>query len=149
MSTEEDEEIINFLEKLESVNEDDNKIFEKIKNYLIKVPGIYDSMGVGFFEDSGWWVKFIIDIDHKLAWNIVQEMGYVLNELSLLERLPTIFKPVSPPPYLNGGPKEFLSWVIECRDNEFTPDNCMEWLEGRLPNPVDDIAEWQANNDDV
>jgi hypothetical protein len=142
----EDDEIMNFLEKLESNNENDDKVFEKLKNYLSKVPGIYESIVAGLFEDSGWWVKFNIDIDHKLAWNVVQEMGYVLNYLSLDERLPTIFKPVSPPPYLNGGPKEYLSWVIECIDNEFTPDNCMEWLEGRLPNPVDDFSEWETND---
>jgi hypothetical protein len=143
MSTEEDE-IINFLEELESKNKN-TKIFDKLRNYLSKVPGIYESIVTGLFEDTGWWVKFNIDIEHSLAWNVIQELSYVLNYLSLAERLPTIFKPVSPPPYLNGGPKEFLSWVIECIDNEFTPDNCMEWLEERLPRPVDNVAEWKIN----
>ncbi len=46
--------------------------------------------------------------------------------------LPTRFYPVSPAPYLNGGPKNFLSWIIENTDREFTPDNMKEWLEGRL-----------------
>jgi hypothetical protein len=70
-----------------------------------------------------------------MAWRIVQELGHVLNYVSLNERLPTIFIPVSPPPYMNGGPRNFLSWVIECRDAGFTPSNCAEWLEGRLPGP--------------
>jgi hypothetical protein len=63
--------------------------------------------------------------------------------LSLDERLPTVFKPVSGPPYLNGGPREFLSWVIECVSTDFTPSTCAEWLEGRLPRPVADLSQWQ------
>ena len=42
------------------------------------------------------------------------------------ERLPTIFMPVSPPPYANGPAREFLSWVIESRDPEFTPEVCVQ-----------------------
>ncbi|SPE35761.1 hypothetical protein SBA3_2300022 [Candidatus Sulfopaludibacter sp. SbA3] len=57
----------------------------------------------GRLEGEGWWVKFAIDISHRLAWNVVQELGHVLNYLSVNERLPTVFKPVSPPPYANGG----------------------------------------------
>ena len=147
MSTE-DDGIIEYLNKLESQNEVNNKEFIKLKNYLVKIPGINELLADGFFEDSGWWIKFIIDIEHKFAWNVVQEVGYVLNNLSVTEPLPTIFKPVSPPPYLNGGPKEYLSWVIECSNKDFTPDNCMEWLEGRLPNPVDDIKQWEKNENE-
>jgi len=47
----------------------------------------------------------------------------VLNYLSLDERLSTVFMPVSPPPYLNGG-VEFLSWVIECRDRDCARHHC-------------------------
>jgi hypothetical protein len=67
-----------------------------------------------------------------------------LNCPSVDERLPTVFMPVSPPPYLNGGPREFLSWVIECRDGTFTPDLATERLEG-LPSPVEDEREWSQN----
>jgi hypothetical protein len=94
-----------------------------------------------------WWVKFAIDIDHELAWRVVQEFGHVLNYVSLDERLPTVFKPVSPPSYLNGGPRDFLAWVIECDSPEFLPYQCAEWLEGRLPRPVDDLATWK--NEDL
>jgi hypothetical protein len=55
--------------------------------------------------------------------------------------------PVSPPPYLNGG-VEFLSWVIESTDPSFSPDNCLEWLEGRLPRPVDELSQWQTDDDE-
>jgi hypothetical protein len=87
-------------------------------------------------------VKFSLDIDHKLAWNVVQELGNVLNYLSINDRLPTLFMPVSPPPYMNGGPREYLSWVVECRDESFTPEMAAEWLQGRLPQPVEDDSEW-------
>ena len=72
----------------------------------------------------------------------MQELGHVLNYLSLEERLPTVFKPVSPPPYLNGGPDQFLSWVVEGDGKRFSAADCAEWLEGRLPRPVDDLSQW-------
>ncbi len=114
-----------------------------LTEYLARIPSINPNMGSGVFENGHWWVKFQIDIQHKLAWQVVQELGHVLNYMSLEERLPTLFMPVSPPPYMNGGPNEFLSWVIECKDKEFEPATCVEWLEGRLPRPVDDLKEWE------
>lgn len=122
--------------------------FAELLDYLHRVPAIETgAIGKGRFEDSTWWVKFSIDIEHPLAWHVVQEFGHVLNYLSLDSRLPTVFMPVSAPPYMNGGPKEFLSWVIECRDLKFTPSDCREWLEGRLPRPVDDLSEWNLDGD--
>lgn len=48
---------------------------------------------------------------------------------------------------MNGG-EEFLSWVIESQSPEFTPDLCAEWLEGRLPRPVEDINQWSFDDED-
>jgi len=121
----------------------DDKSFDKLLRYLGKVPSIESSIGKGI-EDGLWWIKFKINIKHKLAWNVVQELGHVLNYMSVDERLPTVFKPVSPPPYMNGGPHDFLSWVIETESVDFTPDDAVEWLEGRLPNPVDSMKEWKT-----
>lgn len=115
---------------------------EVLENYLLRIPSINAPIGKGHFEDGNWWVKFAIDVDHPLAWNVVQELGYVLNSLSIEERLPSVFMPVSPPPYMNGGPRDFLSWVIEPQDSGFTPSLCAEWLEGRLPRPVEDLDQW-------
>ncbi len=120
--------------------------FEKLLNYLERLPAIHlpagrNSIGFGEFDNGDWWAKFRINTAHALAWRHVQELGFVLNYLSLTEPLPSVFKPVSPPPYLNGG-EEFLSWVIESTDPEFTPDLCALWLEGRLPRPVDDLEQW-------
>jgi hypothetical protein len=125
--------------------------FHKLLAFLARIPAVQtnDTPWGGFgsgMNDVGWWVKFSLDIDHSLAWSAVQEIGYVLNELSLSERLPTVFKPVSPPPYLNGGPRDYLSWVIECHDGTTRPGTIADWLEGRLPKPVEDITAWPEDD---
>jgi hypothetical protein len=116
--------------------------FQSLISYLSKVPSVQPEISHGFYDDKNWWVKFSLDIDNKLAWNVVQELGHLFNYLSLEERLPTAFYPVSAPPYMNGGPSDFLYWIIESKDSAFSPDKAKEWLEGRLPNPVDNIDEW-------
>jgi hypothetical protein len=121
--------------------------FQPLLAYLKKLPAIDPSIGSGTGDEVPWWVKFSIDTEHPMAWRIVQELGHVLNYLSLNERLPTVYMPVSPPPYMNGGPRNFLSWVIECSDAAFTPSSCAEWLEGRLPRPVDDPEQWKLDED--
>ena len=121
--------------------------FEKLEAFLRRVPAIRPPIGKGGLGEGRWWVKFAIDIDNVLAWNVVQEFGHVLNYLSLDERLPAAFMPVSPPPYMNGGPAEFLSWVIESKDPSFSPDDAVRWLEGRLPRPVEDVSEWKPEDD--
>ena len=125
----------------------DEYSFEKLKALLARVPAVQRNVGVGQLDGGGWYAKFGLDISHRLAWNVVQEFAHILNYLSISERLPTVFMPVSPPPYLNGGPDEYLSWVIECRDTSFTPDKTGEWLEARLPDPVEDEAEWLGTSE--
>ncbi len=117
--------------------------FKPLISFLEKIPAIEKPIGSGESEGGYWWVKFSLDIEHELAWHTVQELAHVINYLSVNERLPTTFYPVSPPPYMNGGPDEFLSWVIENKDVDFTPSKMKTWLETRLPNPVEDEAEWQ------
>ncbi len=116
--------------------------FEPLVSFLARVPAIQPPIGTGRDAEGRWWVKFPIDIAHPLAWHVVQELGHVLNYVSLEERLPTVFKPVSPPPYMNGGPEQFLSWVVECDDPAFEPGRAAEWLEGRLPRPVNEMSGW-------
>lgn len=43
---------------------------------------------------------------------------------------------------MSGGPRDYLSWDIECRDPSFGSDSALEWLEGRLSRPVDDAQKW-------
>lgn len=126
----------------------DQRDFDKLLAYLRRVPAISPSaMDTGKLDDGNWWVKFSIDVDHPLAWHVVQEFGCVLNYLSVTERLPTVFMPVSPAPYLNGGPEEYLSWVIESKSRSFKPGTVADWLEGRLPRPVDDLSQWASEDD--
>jgi len=127
--------------------------FHALLAFLARVPAIElndsDYAGFGSGEDAGvWWVKFSIDIWDDHAWHVVQELGHVLNMLSLEEPLPTTFKPVSPPPYMNGGPEDYLSWVIECPTEQMSPERVAEWLEGRLPRPVDDLENWPEVEED-
>jgi hypothetical protein len=123
----------------------DDAEFAPLTSFLERVPSILDPVAFGTETDGiAWWAKFSIDVSDPLAWRAVQELAYVLNYLSLNERLPTVFMPVSPPPYLNGG-VEFLSWVIECRDRSCTPAVVAEWLFGRLPRPVDDREKWKID----
>jgi hypothetical protein len=123
--------------------------FQRLVAFLGRVPAIGSgTIGRGVTDDGRWWAKFHIDVDHRFAWRVVQELGHVLNHMSLNERLPTVFKPVSPPAYLNGGPRQFLSWVVECQEPSFSPSTCAEWLEGRLPRPVDDEAQWMVGDED-
>ena len=122
--------------------------FAGLLAYLRRVPAIEPSIGTGYSDGGRWWVKFAIDIQHPLAWRVVQEFGHVLNYMSIEEKLPTVFMPVSPPPYLNGGPHDYLSWLIESRTVDFKPDACAEWLDGRLPRPVTDANAWSVDDDD-
>ena len=116
--------------------------FARLTLFLQTIPSGVTPIGYGHSDVGVWWVKFALDIENPLAWNVVQELAHVLNYVSVEERLPTVFKPTSPPPYLNGGPGEYLSWVIECFDEKFTPDDVAAWLQGRLPRPVNDLNEW-------
>lgn len=75
-----------------------------------------------------------------------KELGFVLNCIFLNDRLPTVFMPVSPPPYLNGGPKVVLSWVIE-GETKISPSIVLEELDGRLPRPVENREEWGRADD--
>jgi hypothetical protein len=127
--------------------------FRKLIDYLARIPAmeLLPTASRGFSagdRPNGWWLSFSLDIEHPLAWAAVQEIASVLNGLSLTERLPTVFKPSSPPPYLNGGPEEHLSWVIECSDPQMKPGTIADWLEGRLPQPVDDEDAWSHDGGD-
>lgn len=119
----------------------DESAFKTLIDYLEKVPSV--NKPIAFGDENGlWWIKFSLDTENQLAWSVVQELGHVINYLSIDERLPTVFYPVSPPPYMNGGPYDYLSWVIETKDKAFKPGTLMKWLEGRLPSPVEDLEQW-------
>ena len=119
-----------------------SEYFKELEAFLSQIPAIGNPVGKGETEEGLWWIKFNLDIHHPLAWQVVQEFGHVINYLSLDEPLPTLFYPVSPPPYMNGGPDKYLSWIVESKQNTFTPSDLAKWLEGSLPSPVDDFTQW-------
>lgn len=119
--------------------------FDRLYQFFCKMPSVQKQRIVAHGSDGNiaWWFKFNIDVEHPLAWQTVQELGHVLNYISRDERLPTQFLPVSPPPYMNGEAKDFLAWVIQCNHADFSPDVVCDWLEARLPNPIDDESKWK------
>lgn len=128
----------------EKNNKLDNRAFKTLIEYLEKIPSMTKPISFDSDENGLWWIKFQLDINNELAWNVVQELGCVINYISINERLPTIFYPVSPAPYMNGGPEDYLSWVIETKDAEFKPGILMKWLNERLPKPVNDLEQWEV-----
>ena len=85
--------------------------FDRLHQFFCKVPSVQQARVDSYGSDGqhAWWFKFQIEVEHPLAWQTVQELGHVLNYISRDERLPTQFLPVSPPPYMNGDAKDFLS----------------------------------------
>lgn len=69
----------------------DERVFNPLKGYLTRVPAVDSAISFGYYDNGLWWAKFRIDINHPLAWQVVQEIGCVCNYLSIDERLPTIF----------------------------------------------------------
>src|SRR5262245_6109589 len=59
--------------------------FSRLIQFLMRVPSIRHNdtpssgIGTGRDQDGLWWIKFGIDIEHPLAWSVVQELGHVLN----------------------------------------------------------------------
>ena len=126
--------------------------FHKLLDYLSRIPAVqtngtpWRGFRTGEGDHGCWWVKLQIDINHRLSWHAVQELGSVLNGPSLTQRLTSVFKLVSPPPYMNGGPGDFLSWIIEVSDRDMRPGMIVNYLEGRLPRPVDDLYQWDLED---
>jgi hypothetical protein len=114
---------------------------EKIKDLLLKIPCIKD-VYVSEKKKPFWWLKFSIDIDSNIAWNVVQEFSHILNYISVDEKLPTRFYPVSAPPYMNGGPKDFLYWIIEPTIPFVDSNIIYDFLIGRLPEDLEKEENW-------
>jgi hypothetical protein len=126
----------------------DDPLFAPLLESLRTVPAIHDPIGSGVGTEVRWWVKFGIDIAHPLAWNVVQEL--TRSELSVARGTAAdrIHASLAAAVY-DEGPKDFLSWVIESTDSQFTPGDCAEWLKGRLPRPLSDPAQWNTEDQDI
>ena len=112
---------------------------EYIKQFFGKIPCV---QGVVFVNINSWYIKLDFDLNSKIVWNVIQELSFVLNNLSLLKKLPVIFKPISPPPYLNGGPERFLSWIIEPTSQGVDPTIIISTLAMYLPTQIENEKAW-------
>lgn len=121
-----------------------NDSFKKLEELITKIPAVKSPVAKGTYENGFWWLKFSIDLAHPLAWNVVQHFGHAINYLSISERLSTVFYPVSSPPGATNNPAEALAWIIETTSQDFSPNELAEWLDSRLPNPIDDTKEWSG-----
>ncbi len=74
------------------------------------------------FDDGRWWVQFRLDLDHPKVWIVLQELSFQINNRAVVGKLPVKLIPWSGSPE-NGGPKDQLTWRIECYDERFTPDD--------------------------
>ena len=113
-----------------------------LSDYLRRIPGLE----LSFVSEPGeepWRIGFSIVITHPLAWDVVQHLAWVLNNLSLQEKLPVRFMPMSAPPYLNGGPRHHLWWVLFSIAPAVDPAEIARVLEDSLPSPVEDVAAWR------
>jgi plasmid stability protein len=119
---------------------------QDIKALLTKIPCV-QFVATSKIGEPFWWLKFGIDINSEIAWNVVQELGHILNYLAVDEKLPTTFYPVSPPPYLNGGPEEFLSWIIEPSIPFVDTNSIHTYLEVRLPESYDKEENWHFDGE--
>lgn len=122
--------------------------FARLIDFLSLIPGVEadDGPSRGMTTETGagsWRVGFVIDVFHDLSWETVQEMAHALNG----QASGATFKPMSPAPDQNGGPDEFLSWVIEAGE-ALSPDTLADHLKATLPSPVEDERAWIGESDD-
>lgn len=101
-----------FVELLGGGGGNTPKEFDVFCAFISRVPAAsFDSGSLN--EDGSWRAQIRIDIDHMLAWQVVQEFGFVLNWVSVTEPLPTRFFPRSSPPYLNGAPVNIFTGLLK------------------------------------
>jgi hypothetical protein len=120
---------------------------KRLAKLIGTLPGVKGPVAHNASDQWFWWVKFTIDTRHALAWHVIQRLGYVFNYYSIEQHFDTKFMPVSPPPDLNGGPRQYLSWVVEATLGFYDPGPSMEALRRELPQNVKSKAEWMRYDD--
>ena len=116
---------------------------DALADLIRQLPGVHPSVGRSTPEDAFWYVKFSLDRTHPLAWHVLQRLGFVFNYISLEFRYSTVFMPVSPPPYLNGGP-EFLNWAVEAKVPFYDPRHVTRALRAELPEHLGRAKAWRT-----
>ena len=113
-----------------------------LARFLDSIPCI-EVLGGKRVEGDWWWVKFRIDPASRLSWYVVMELGHILNYFALNDPLPTVFKPVAPPPQGNDAGLDDCAWVIECFKPEFSPIECATVLRQFGPSPASSVSAWE------
>ncbi len=93
-------------------------------------------------DDGFWWVKFHLNMENPVSIVIVQALAHILNAKSLNDPLPTRFFPTSSPPYMNGGPKVHLHWVIEPFTHDVTVSDIFAAIDSTLLFDIESEVEW-------
>ena len=84
-----------------------------------------------------WWVRFQLDIDHPASSDLIQSFSYVLNTSCLDELVNRKFFPVANPPDFPVTPSRSLSWMIECLEDDCSPQFVTSYLKKNKPVPDD------------
>ncbi|MFN0063572.1 MAG: hypothetical protein ACKVPX_13780 [Myxococcaceae bacterium] len=116
--------------------------------FVKQIPAV-NVLANGEHEDGRWWIRIGIDLNEQIAWSVVQQLAFVLNQQSAGEQLPTLFMPVSLAPAVHGGPAGQLNWVIESREARVDPEWIARVLDARLPRPVNERERWLAREPSV
>jgi hypothetical protein len=111
----------------------------EVIDFFKKIPAL-DSPVLISEEEKYWSIDFTIDLDHEIVWNVIQYFGYICN---CGGKQGLLFLPMSPPPYLNGGPYTHMSWSILCKNLDFSLADFLQILEEYLPVPLDDFEQWK------
>jgi hypothetical protein len=111
-----------------------------LARYLHSIPGV--TIVGGGEDETGWWIGLNIDHRRKAAWNIVLELAHILNSFALNDPLPTVFRPVAPPPQGDNEDLAHLGWVIGCNNSRFRPEECATILRQWGPGPATEEKAW-------
>ncbi|MEM8706317.1 MAG: hypothetical protein AAGE98_07665 [Actinomycetota bacterium] len=115
----------------------DERAFTTLVDYVGRLPAVRGrvSTSADAISTTGWWVSFRLDVDDPLAWRSIQEVGHALNGV-VGDGVDVWFGPTSTGPW-QGGPRDFLDWVICSPDGATRPGTVAKRLADAIPEPFD------------
>jgi hypothetical protein len=113
---------------------------DQLVDFLRQVPSLrnFRRSAVDF---RSWWVSFEIDLSLPLAWKVIRALALNLNNHSANMWLATVFKPIP-----DKRPDQPTCWRIESTDPLLDPAEVVQWLEMKLPTPLNDVDAWNEGN---
>lgn len=107
---------------------------EELAAFLERLPGV-SVLAFELAPTTRWRVVIEICAGHELAWRVVQELSFVLNYISVSERLPTVFRPLA------------KGWSVESTLPHVDPRAIAQCLESYVPSP-EDPEDWDVEGED-